>query len=267
MNATLTPTMPIDDVLDEARRLGEQRYREVVIALADGQNVDAGEVNAALAAAGRTQDEIRSHLKVAYDRREAVNGDALAAESEATLATATETASKLFDEIKQAEREFNEQMAPKRIAQNEAYETSQRLQREIRQLRRDPVNTLNRTASPELHAEFRRHSDRTCRLAAAVDQAKSAAANLDARLGAADQGITDARARLSRWEAEPESEIRDEGIASAKQRLQDAVSAREELTKVSERLAQLQSEHAEAVAAMERFQTEDWTDWRQMSFD
>lgn len=254
-----------DSVLGEARRLGEERYREVVVALADGQNVDAGEVNAALAAAGRSQDDIRRHLKLAYDRREAVNADGKAAEAEAEQTTAAATASQLFDEIKAAEREFNERMAPKRIAQQEASDTSQRLHRQIRELRRDSVRVLNLTASTELQAEFRRHSDRTCRLAAAVDQAKAAAHR--APIAEADANIADARERLDRWTAEPDSPIRDEGVASSQQRLNEAVAAREALTKLVDRLAALEAEHAEAGAAMATFQSEEWTDWRQLNFD
>lgn len=166
----------IDGELEKAKQVAETAYRQLVFDLAEGRRVDPAKMRTILFDASRTADEFKRHVSMVNCRRTAIADRVRADELAATLPKLKAEVDAAAAAVKKREDAYRKEISPLHAAHRLSAENFANCDINAKELRRNAVNTLNRTAGPDFLDGYKPLGNR-----AAAFEKKIHEAVLDAR--------------------------------------------------------------------------------------
>ncbi|NOZ39847.1 MAG: hypothetical protein GXP24_06430 [Planctomycetes bacterium] len=252
------------ETLDKIEQDGEQRYRDLVIAMTEGKTPKPAELREALLGSSRTRDDLARHLAHARSQIDAAEDlqEAKAIQSQLPeLQTASDDANEAVEKLREKHQKTLE---PLLEAQHKTFRALEASRKEARQLEREAISVLSKGKSSTYTDRWKRLSTTTCKLAEKLRAAKLYEGKHTAER---ESAVAD----RDWWQSELDRAGEKEGLDNARENFGIRLDKATARIKTAERkigeVRDLEEKHQEASGALKDFEADNFTDWKQMKFD
>lgn len=258
--------LEIDASLDALQAEAEQQYREHVIALAEGRQVAPALLRDAMNHAGRSRADLKRHLRIARERKAAVESLGQVAEISASLDGLKLASDAARADVDQAEAEHRERVRPLRAAAFAAAAAFTDARRKVQTLHHESNQTLGASTSSEALHELGQLSNRRVNLEQRLHGLKAVAPDRTREFAEVETHIKELRAIV----AHQQKFAAGPGVSATTKHhveLNHAEERRRELLRFNNDLLNTEVEYREAGEALDAFEGGALRDWRRMRFD